>query len=292
MSTHPRSPRFLAALGAFLWAGFAAAAQLAVVDTVQAPAWLTRGEQVLPLAPGMEVRSNDLITTGKDARAYVKLAEGSMVKLGAETRFVFYSKSQRPRRNFRGALDISKGAFRYTGSRLGKQQSREVSVRVGAATVGIRGTDIWGRASTSEDMVVLIEGKIDVSRSGETVALETPLTRYRAEKGGAIMPLLQLDPSALQVLARETEILPGDGAMRRQGRGKVYIGAAVDQQDAALAIYDRVRAAGFAARLQVAGQAGAYRYSVYLPGFASQAEAEVAAQRINAVLGAQPGSPR
>lgn len=250
----------------------------AEVSQVQAPAWVQRGDLMMPLTPGMTLKHKDRITTGRGARAYLKLAEGSTVKLGANTQFVFYNASTRKQPVYRGALDVVQGAFRFTTDILQRKQARDLMVRVGTSTVGIRGTDVWGRASAAEDLAVLIEGKVEISRAGESVMLDTPLTRYRATPEEGILPLLQLDPNTLDVLARETEIMAGDGTLLRSGRWRVDLGS-VDTQDEALSLYDQARAAGYAARINVRKAGSGLRYDVFIPNLATRAEAEALALR-------------
>lgn len=139
-----------------------AAAPAAIVDAVQLPATLVRNARAQPLAPGMEVRHGDQISTGAGARVYLRLAEGSVVKMGESATFDFYATSTRPETFFRGALNVVKGAFRFTTGALAKLRGRDVGIRVGTATIGIRGTDVWGRSNAEKDLVCLIEGHVDV----------------------------------------------------------------------------------------------------------------------------------
>jgi hypothetical protein len=128
------------------------------------PGWSATGARQ-PLAPGMELRSGDLVRTGTGARAYLMLAEGSRVKLGESARFNLHSSSLQPEKSFHGALDILAGAFRFTTGKLKKAVPRELAIRVGTATIGIRGTDIWGKTDQEGDLVALIEGRIEISRA-------------------------------------------------------------------------------------------------------------------------------
>src|SRR5687767_14260093 len=56
----------------------------AVVDGVQMPAWLERDGKRTPLAPGMELRAGDRVSTGDGSRVLLKLAEGSVVQARRE----------------------------------------------------------------------------------------------------------------------------------------------------------------------------------------------------------------
>ncbi|MCX7164227.1 MAG: FecR family protein [Rhodocyclales bacterium] len=264
------------------------AAPAATVEAVQSPAWRERGGNTVPLAAGMELKSGDVLRTGPDARAYLMLAEGSRVKLGEATRFTFHSRSLQPEKSFRGALDVLAGAFRFTTGRLQKARPNEIGIRVGTATIGIRGTDLWGRTSDEGDMVALLEGRIEITRAGQVTELTQPLTYFDAPAGKAA-GVRALDPDVFSTLARQTEILAGDGAADAKGKWRVLVGSA-SSQTAALELYDEARDAGFAAQIRPRQtEAGHWNYDVLLNGYASAAEAEVAAARLKAVTELKPG---
>lgn len=257
----------------------ALAAAPATVEAVQAPVWRDRGDITVPLTPGMELRSGDVLRTGPGARAYLMLAEGSRVKLGESGRFAFHSRSLRPERAFRGALDVLAGAFRYTTAGLNKAMSRNLVIRVGTATIGIRGTDLWGRTRPEGDMVALVEGRIEITRAGQTTEMTQAMTYFDAPRGQAAA-VKELDPDYFRGLARETEILAGDGAARSSGAWRVLAGTVASEGEA-LELYDRIREAGFAARIRpVKGESQGWRYEILLRGFSSAAEAEAAAARL------------
>lgn len=272
----------LASLAMLLFAPTVSAAAAATVEIVQSPAWRDRGGATEPLAAGMELKSGDVLRTGPDARVYLTLAEGSRVKLGETARFAFFSRSLQPDRVFRGALDVLAGAFRFTTGQLAKTGPREIAIRVGTATIGIRGTDLWGKTDKEGDLVALLEGRIEITRANETAELAQPWTFFDAprDKAAEIKPL---DPEVFKGLARQTEILAGDGGARARGKWRV-LAAVAPSEEAALQLYDRVREAGFAARIRPR-QAEGWRYEVFLGGFSGPAEAGVAAARLAAATG-------
>jgi hypothetical protein len=271
-------------------------ATVATVEAVQAPAWLERNGLAQPLVPGMALQSGDTVRTGSSARAYLLLAEGSRVKLGETARFAVHSRSLAPEKLFHGVLNVIAGAFRYTSGAIQHAGGRDLSIRVGTATVGIRGTDIWGRSSRERDVVALLSGRIEVTRGEDTVALDEPMTYVDAPRAGTPM-LRPLEAGQLSLWSRETEILPGDGAARPTGRWRVLAATATSNAEA-LALYDRLREAGFAARIRPvkpAGEANAtaaaepgateWQYRLLLDGFADKPEAEAAAARLSALTG-------
>jgi hypothetical protein len=266
----------------------------ATVTAVQAPAWLDRGGRVQPLAVGMEIQNGDRIRTGEDARAYLTLAEGSTVKLGAAAKLAFFSMSAKPQTEYKGALDVVTGAFRFTTDALKRVKSREIMVRVGTATAGIRGTDVWGRSDAREDLICLIEGKIDVWHAALQASrvMSEPMTFFVAPRGEAPKPVAPVDPEELRRWAQQTEIQPANGATRTGGKWKLVLGRYTTEGDA-LAQYDAAREAGFAVIIKpVAGENGGWTYELISPGFPDEEEAKAAAARLKAATGAEAATAR
>lgn len=261
---------------------------VATVQAVQSPAWLQRDGRSQPLAVGMALKNGDRIVTGADARAELRVAEGSAVKLGGDAKLNIFTRSLKPQKDFKGALDVLTGAFRFTTNVFSRTHAkRDLAIRVGTATIGIRGTDVWGRSSKEEDLVCLIEGKIALAHGGETIEMADPMSFFVAPKGQAAQPVGPVDADKLKGWARETEILPGDGAQRSGGRWLVRLGR-VDSQEQALDIYDMARAAGFAPKITPRPAQGAekapWAYEVVLANAATETDAKVMAARINGLL--------
>lgn len=255
-----------------------AATPAAVVEGVQMPAWVERGAgSRVPVAPGMELRSGDRVVTGQNARLLVKTAEGSLVKLGENGTMRFAEVDADRGGVFRAALDVAEGAFRFTTSALMKARKRDVRITVATVTAGIRGTDLWGKSDRADRQIVcLIEGAIEVAAAGESpVRLDQPLQFYQRDRG-ATAPVAFVDPAQLAEWAKETEIAVGAGASKRGGRYRVTL-ARADTQEGALAVYDQLRAAGYAASILPVMVEGKRVYLVRLTQIPSKAEAEVLA---------------
>jgi hypothetical protein len=256
----------------------------ATVEAVQSPAWRDRDGATVPLAAGMELKTGDVLRTGQGARVYLMLAEGSRVKLGEAARFTFHTRSLQPQKSFRGVLDILDGAFRFTTGKLKRKLPRDIAIRVATSTIGIRGTDLWGRTDNRGELVALLEGRIEITRAGQVTELSQPMTYFDAPRGQAAT-VKALDPEVLRQLARQTEIEAGDGAARAKGKWRVLAATAADEQSA-LEFYDQIREAGFAARIRPRlAQAGRWNYELLLSGFSSVDEAGVAAERLKAATG-------
>jgi hypothetical protein len=235
----------------------------------------------------MELASGDVVRTGAGARAYLMLAEGSRVKLGETARFTLHTRSLQPEKTFRGALDVLAGAFRFTTGKLAKALPREVSIRVGTATIGIRGTDVWGKTDKDGDLVALIEGRIDITRAGQVTEMAQPMSYYDAPAGQGRRGQASGCRNLRQAGAANRH------PCRRRGvadQGQVAGAGRIGKQaKSPLEIYDEVRDAGFAARIKPREADGdAWSYDVVLTGFDSAEEAGVAAARLKAATELKP----
>jgi hypothetical protein len=258
--------------------GPALAQPAALVEAVQAPVWVERAGRRMPLAPGMELRAGDQVRTGAGSRLLMRLAEGSLVKLG-ENASLHLAQLQPAREVFRGVLSVLEGAFRFTTQRIGAHRRREINIHVSQVTAGIRGTDLWGKSTSERQIVCLIEGNVQVGAPGEAaVTLDQPLQFYRRE-GGTTQPVGLVDPAQLALWAQETEIQPGKGAAARGGRWNVNLGTADNQADA-LALYDQVRAAGYAAQIYSTRAGEQLVYVIRIRQLPSKEEAQALANAL------------
>lgn len=268
----------------------AQAASAAVVEGVQMPAWVERAEvgaiRRYPLAPGTELRGGDEVRTGSGARLYIKLAEGSLVKLGENASLRLLEIAPDRGGIFRAALNVLEGAFRFTTDLLAKERRRDVRIRVATVTAGIRGTDLWGKSAPEREIVCLIEGRIEVGAEGETpVLMDQPRQFYRRVKGET-QPVGLVDATQLAQWARETEIAEGIGAVRSGGQWKLTLARAATQR-AALEVYDRLRDAGYPAEILPVKSKDGHDYLVRITRLATQADAEALAERLRGTAGVE-----
>jgi len=268
----------------------AGAAPAAVVEGVQMPAWVERASvgavRRIPLAPGMELRGGDEVKTGAGSRLYIKLAEGSLVKLGENASLKLLDLQPDRGGLFRAALNVLEGAFRFTTDALAKERRREVSIRVATVTAGIRGTDLWGKSMPERQIVCLIEGNIQVGAEGEVpVTMDQPRQFYQRDKGQT-KPVGFVEPAQLGQWAVETEIADGQGATRSGGKWRLTLASASTQSEA-LAVYDQVRTAGYAAEIHPAKAGGKRVYLVRISRLPTKGDAEALAAQLRGKHGVE-----
>jgi hypothetical protein len=262
-----------------------AAAPNAVVEGVQMPAWLDRDGKWTPLTPGQTLMDGDRVRTGSNSRVLLKMGEGSLVKLGENGILKLDNLGVRKDNLFTAALEVAAGAFRFTTTALGRLRSREVNVKVATITAGIRGTDIWGKASGDRDLVCLLEGKISVARGNDApIAMNDPNTFFVVPKNADPLPIAPVDAKQIALWAQETEISGGAGATRRGGKWKVTL-AVTDTEEEAFKIYDAVRGGGYAAEIYPMGIAEKRQFQIRLSQLPSKAEAQALVDKLKGQFG-------
>jgi hypothetical protein len=268
-----------------------AAAADAEVEALQMPAWLTREGKRQPLTVGAQLRNGDTITTGEGSRALLRLADGSVVKLGENAHLDLNGMSQTgggDQKRFSASLGVQQGAFRFTTPSQDKSRSaRRIDVKFPMITATVVGTDIWGKSTSEQELVALIDGKINVTRKGEApIAMTEAKTVYIAPRDGPPPPVTTITLAQLNAFAQETELQPGSGVAGRAGNYKIYA-ARTPSQAEAFAVYERLRDAGYAAAIQPALSGGKQIYQVRIVGILSEADGVVMAVKLRVQLGLQ-----
>jgi hypothetical protein len=260
------------------------------VEGVVSPAWVERaGAGRVPLEVGMTLENTDKVHTGRNSRALLRIADGSAVKLGEDAVLgldgLSDRKDERARRLVTASLDVVRGAFRFTTGIFGKGQAgRDVRIRFATVTAGVRGTDLWGKSETKQDLVCLIEGRISVNhaQTGEFTMSE-PLAFFVAPRQAKPLPVGIVDKRQLEEWAKETELDTAAGGARRGG-GFAVIASVSPDQESALRDYDTLRNAGFPATIRPVRK---NEYRLRITGIATQRDALALVEKLKTLGMAQ-----
>jgi hypothetical protein len=272
---------------AIAFSGAAFADSGTTVAAVQLPAWVERGGRVVPVRPGFVIEPGDVLITGGKGRVHVDTPDGSILKLGSSGRIGMDKLSVRADTDgqglFEGALNVVKGAFRFTTRLAGRAAKRDVRVRVGVVTAGVRGTDIWGKSDDEKDLVCLLEGQISIASDGTPEqAMDQALSFYVVPKGQAPKPIVPVDPTKVtDEWMPQTEMQPDVPTLNADGD---YMVIALSQTSAEGAefIASKLAESGYPAEVDTAD--GRY-FRVSLRYFATLAEAVQAAASLEDIGG-------
>jgi len=151
---------------------------------VQGKASVVRGSSITPLTVGKQVAVGDGIVTGKDSRVGLKMVDGGVLRLGADTVFIIenYAYSEQASEG-QARLFMLKGAMRVITGAIGKLKERDFKLGTSVATMGVRGTDFWIGYYFSDALdVALISGagvyadnaagRMEITRAGDGIAVK------------------------------------------------------------------------------------------------------------------------
>ena len=132
-----------------------------------------------PLALGQPLHLRDHIVTGANARLEAQMRDGMVVTLGENTEFAIKQIMGVSANSENSIFGLIKGVFRSaTHHAEGNLPKEPCRVETPVATIGIRGTELWGgfnlldSGSTTLD-VVMLEGKgVYVESAGQRVELK------------------------------------------------------------------------------------------------------------------------
>lgn len=268
-------------------------AKTLTVEGVVSPAWVERANQREPLSVGMQLNDKDKIITGDRGRIMLRMAEGSAVKLGANATLALDNLSEKKNADnssaFGASLNVIKGAFRFTTGVFGKPRAqRNVDVKFGTVTAGIRGTDLWGRSIGTEDLVCLLEGRISVRHDNQEFVMNEPLQFFIAPRNEKPLPIGKAPQKQIEEWSQETEITEGLGATRAGGRLRVELMRTADQ-NAARALESRLKEAGYPAVIDPVKTAqGGLQYAVCVLGIATAKDRDALHARLKSFVAGAP----
>jgi len=163
-----------ALLACICFASSAFADTVGVFTVTRGEVQLLRGQNYLAASSGVEIQSEDIIETGKNAAAQVDMEDGSVLKLGPETRVALSEYKLDSNKSVVSAtLDVLSGWLRFAVAKLKPQGKYSFNTPV--LTVGVRGTEGTIEAANEQGGLHLEEGAVDVAPAGPDLIGVPPL---------------------------------------------------------------------------------------------------------------------
>jgi hypothetical protein len=256
----------------------------AVVELLRAPAWLAVLDKRVPLAAGAVVSALQTVVTGDGARVVLKFPEGSMIALGANSRLTIESLAYQNAASeslFDAAFKVAVGTFRYVTALSEKLngKNRRVSVSTATATIGIRGTRFWAQSNAQHEMVCLFEGKVDIERANEPLAvLDTPNAFWAASVGQAALPISIATPEQLRGFGEQVAAPEGSGLAKPGGSFSIANNIWLESRAKALAA--QLAEQGYVAIVTPCATGAANMFDVTVGSLASADDARAVAARL------------
>lgn len=157
---------------------------------------------------GVDVKANELITTGASDRAHLVFLDGSALSVGPEARLVIDSFVYDANHKL-GQLSLSatRGVFRFVGGSISK--TKAVTITTPSSAVTIRGGIMMLAVEAAETKAVFLYGQaMTVTGHGKTQVVTRPGWGVRTIGGS---PPEQAMPIAAAALAGQMAVLEAPG---------------------------------------------------------------------------------
>lgn len=250
----------------------------AYVSAIQPPAWVEENGQRTALTASSPIIPGRVYSTGKEGRLQIVMADGSLLKLGENSKLEFPHLQLLQRGNddvLKGALKIIGGTFRYTAKTSNFVRKRELDIYLGPTlTVGIGNPDLWGQSDSAQDVACLLLGKINLRNPhAATLPIEQANSVYIAPRGKTPNPVTQASTEQLKTWMPQTELDNNRPALQSNGAYSVLIAVYLDEAHAREIVSD-INQKGYPAILRTEKREGTPVFNVLIEGLSN---AQVAA---------------
>jgi hypothetical protein len=111
------------------------------------------------------VRLNDRLRTGANARLQVTFNDSSSLTLGENANVVVDRYVFNPAKSSADVvLNATQGALRFAGGKIEQMHKRNIIVNTPNAALAVRGTHFWAGPIYGKYGVLLLKGKVRVSK--------------------------------------------------------------------------------------------------------------------------------
>lgn len=141
-------------------------ASIGTVTSLEGKATIQReGKNIIALA-GIEIEKKDIVSTELNSKLKITLIDNTIITIGKESTLNIeeYIFDNIKADNSATELNFVKGAFHTITGEIGKINPSKFKLKTKSASIGIRGTEIYG----DENIVICTSGIIDVTSFGIT----------------------------------------------------------------------------------------------------------------------------
>jgi hypothetical protein len=145
-------------------------AAIGQAEKVQASVTAEGGGKVRALAAASPLFFGDALASQNGARLEARLADDTQLTLGENARLVIDDFIYSPGApGARLALRVLQGTFLFVGGRTEASEGGEVQIATTFATLGVRGTTVWGGPIDGACGVLVLDGEGVVTNAGQSV---------------------------------------------------------------------------------------------------------------------------
>jgi len=131
---------------------------------------ILRNNNVIKATLNMGVETNDTVFTHEDSKAKIVFKDNTIITIGKNSTFKIseYLYGSKPKAKF----NFLKGTFVSVTGKIGKIAPKRFKLQTKNASIGIRGTIVFGQIFYGGDVVGCSSGLISVAKGGKSVLVK------------------------------------------------------------------------------------------------------------------------
>jgi FecR protein len=110
-----------------------------------------------PLQPGSTILVGDRLTTASNSRLLLRFHDGASVTLGSNSTMTVETYDEDPAQG-RSIIGIAEGVFLAASGAIARLGQDRFTINTPSATLGVRGTEVWGDQLPDRLAVTLLSG--------------------------------------------------------------------------------------------------------------------------------------
>ncbi|MCT7492687.1 FecR family protein [Aliarcobacter cryaerophilus] len=164
-------------------------ANIGTITLLEGEAFVKRGQETLRLNISDSISNNDFIETKTNSKVKITFTDNTIITIGKESSLKIedYFFDSNNKNSAKTELNVSKGAFHAITGQIGKVNPEKFKLKTKNATIGIRGTEIYG----DQNRVFCTSGAIFVSSFGEIRDIDSGnyVFTYENQAPSSVMPM-------------------------------------------------------------------------------------------------------
>lgn len=175
-------------------------ANIGRVTAIRGDVKITRGIALYQAHKNLEIEEKDTFFTSKNGSMQITFSDNSVITLGKNSIFKVeeYLYNEKHRKSNKAKFKFRKGFFKSITGRIGKLAPKNFAIKTKNSTIGVRGTEITGISTQTDENIVCTHGEIEVT------ALSTN-KKYIAKANEQIK--IKLDPKVDYLVATTVDVL-------------------------------------------------------------------------------------
>lgn len=177
-------------------------ANIGKITAMKGDVSIDRNNKMMAAKIGFFLKKSDKIITGNNSRVQVVFSDNTIISLGKNSAInveeYIFEVGKKPKATFK----FGSGVFKSISGKISKLNPTKYKLKTKSASIGIRGTIVGLDLSSTEEIYMVIQGKIEVQNGNKKTLLKEG--KQFSFKDGTVERVKKIRSKAKDKLERES----------------------------------------------------------------------------------------